>query len=112
MELLICILKDYRHVEAVLLGFVELGVTGGTVVEGRGLAQVVGSDHPLFASLRGLFPGSSHDSQVVFSVMATAHVAEAIALIERVTGGLDRPGAGMLFTLPVFNLRGLAHEIA
>jgi len=112
MELLICILKDYRRVEDVLLGFIEQGITGATVVEARGMAQLVGGQHPLFASVRGLFPGSTHDSHLILAVMDASQVPEALGLIDRVTGGLDGPGRGVAFTVPVTTMRGRAHEIS
>ena len=112
MELVICILKDYRRVEDVLLGFIELGITGATVVEARGMAQLVGGQHPLFASVRGLFPGSTHDSHLSLAAMDAAQVETALALIDRVTGGLDQPGRGVVFTVPVRHMRGRAAEIS
>ena len=36
MELLITIIKDYKKVEEILLGFIEIEVTGSTVIEGKG----------------------------------------------------------------------------
>ena len=65
MRLVVCILKDYRRVEEILLGFVELGVTGATVFDARGMGQILGSEVPIFAGLRGLFPGSAVDSQII-----------------------------------------------
>lgn len=112
MVLLVCILKDYRLVEDLLLGFVEAGVTGATVIEGRGMGQILGAEVPLFASLRGLFPGSGADSHVVFAAMDAAKVDTCLELAERVCGPLTEPGSGVVFTVPIGTIRGLATEIS
>ncbi len=111
MVLFVCILKDYRRVEDVHLGLVELGVTGGTVLEGRGMGQILTSEVPIFAGLRGLFPGAAAESHVIFSVMARSRVSAWRALVERVAGPLDAPGSGVLFTLPVDEYASVMPEI-
>ncbi len=111
MRLLLCILKDYRRVEALLMAFVEAGVTGATVIDARGMGQLLGSESPIFASLRGLFPGSAADSHVIVSAVTTEKAAVCMALIERLCGPLEQPGAGIAFTLPLDQVVGLKPEI-
>ncbi len=111
MELLICILKDYRRLDELLLGFLELGVTGATVVEGRGFGQIIGSEVPIFASLRGLFPGSAQNSHVISCVIEERLVEPCFEMVERILGPLDQPGTGIAFTVPVNKVRGLKPEI-
>ncbi|MBU0554104.1 hypothetical protein KKF91_04920 [Myxococcota bacterium] len=106
MTLFICILKDYRRVEELLLGFLELGITGATVVEGRGMGQLIGSELPIFAGMRGLFPGSAQDSHVILSVLDEALIEPAFAVVELIAGPLSAPGAGVAFTLPLSHFRG------
>ncbi|MEZ4469659.1 MAG: hypothetical protein R3F60_02425 [bacterium] len=111
MLLLICVLKDYRRVEDLLLGFVGLGIAGATVVEGRGMGQILSDEHPLFVSIRGLFPGSLRDSHVVFSVTDEARAQAGMALFEQIAGDARQPGTGIAFTVPVNAAVGLAREI-
>ncbi len=110
MELLVAICKDYRAVEDILLGFVELGITGATVLEGRGMGQIIG-EIPIFAGLRGLFPGSVTDSHVIITVTTRDRAREAMGLIERVAGPLSHPGTGIVFTVPIGALDGLKPEL-
>lgn len=106
MLLFVAILKDYRHVEDVLLGFIEGGVSGATVLEGRGMGQLIG-DIPIFAGLRGMFPGSAGDSHLVVAVMNETQAHAAHDLVDKVAGPLDQPGTGITFTLPLASFRGL-----
>lgn len=110
MVLLVAICKDYRAVEGILLGFVELGITGATVIEGRGMGQIIG-EIPIFAGLRGLFPGSVSDSHVIISVMDGSRAHKALALVDRVAGPLSQPGTGIAFTVPIGTMDGLAPEL-
>jgi hypothetical protein len=111
MVLLVCILKDYRAVEDLLLAFVEEGVTGGTVLDARGMGQILGTEVPIFAAMRGLFPGSAMNSHVVFAAMPQAKGDRCLALIEHRFGPLSTPGSGIAFTLPLGQVVGLKPEI-
>ena len=106
MELLITIIKDYKKVEEILLGFIEIEVTGSTVIEGKGMGQLLG-DVPILASLRGLFPGSAVDSYVILTVADESRVVKACELIEKVCGSMNKPSEGVLFSVPVNRVRGL-----
>ncbi len=111
MRLLVVILKDYAKVERLLLGLIEIGVTGATVFEGRGMGQIVGGEMPIFAALRGLFPGSTADSHVIVVVTDAPRAEAAVALVGRVAGPLDRPGAGIAFTIALEGVWGLKPEL-
>lgn len=111
MSLFICILKDYRLIEDVLLAFVEAGVTGATMVDGRGMGQLIGSELPVFAGLRGLFPGSAADSHLVIAAVRGERLDACFEIVQRLAGPLDSPGAGIAFALPISRIEGLKSEI-
>jgi len=110
MKLLVTILKDYSKVEDVLLAFVELDITGTTVLEGQGMGQLIGNV-PIFAGLRGLFPGSAHDSYVLLTAMKEHQVAQCIESIETLCGPLGAPSTGIVFTIPIGDVRGIKDKI-
>ncbi len=110
MVLFVTVLKDYRHVEDVLLGFLEAGVTGATVLEGRGMGQLIGQI-PIFAGLRGMFPGSGSDSHLVFAVMEARQARVCDRLVDKIAGPLDQPGTGITFTVPLGTVRGLGPAV-
>ena len=56
-QLLIAAVKGHRRVEGVMEGFLELGLPGATVVDARGMGQIVSTDLPIFSGFRTLFPG-------------------------------------------------------
>lgn len=97
----VCILKDYRRVEDLLLAMLDHGIPGATVLDGRGMGQILGGEVPIFAGLRGAFPGSAADSHVVFAVMSADQARFCLKLVEHVAGPLSEPGRGVAFVLPV-----------
>lgn len=111
LELLFCVVKDYRHRDMILAGFLELGITGATILDAHGMAQVLGKDVPIFAGLSSLFPRGSSDSALILSVLDRGKRDEVVRMIEDVCGDFDAPGSGILFTVKVAHVRGLAREI-
>jgi len=110
-ELLLCVVKDYHQRDMILEGFLELGITGATVIEAHGMAQVLSKDVPIFAGLSTLFPRATSDSHLILSVLDTSKLDQAIRLVEDVCGDFDEPGSGILFTVPISSMRGMAKEI-
>jgi nitrogen regulatory protein PII len=111
MQLLIAVINHVEQVDDILAGFVELGITGATVVNSEGMGRVLSHDVPIFAGLRSLLSRSRPTNQTLFSVIDDDKVDAAISLIQEVCGSLDSPGAGIVFTIPVSRVVGLAPEL-
>ena len=111
MQLLIAVINHVEQVDDILAGFVELGITGATVVNSEGMGHVLSHDVPIFAGLRSLTARSRPSNQTLFSVVADDKVDAAIALMQEVCGNLETPGAGIVFTVPVSKVVGLAPEL-
>lgn len=108
MELLVCIINREEHLNAVLSGFADLGVTGATVVSSEGMAHLIDGELPVLAGLQTVLAGGRPQNAMVFSLVESpALLDRAIRLVQEVTGGLDEPGTGVLFTLPVSRVVGL-----
>ena len=111
MQLLIAVINHVEQLDDILAGFVELGITGATIVNTEGMGHVLSHEVPIFAGLRSLTARSRPSNQTVFSVIEDDKVDAAIALIQEVCGSLDLPGAGIVFTIPVARVVGLAPEL-
>lgn len=105
-DLLVCLIKDFRHVDEILAGFLELGITGATVVDARGMGEIITQDIPVFSGLRSLFPRGDLHTYMIMSLIEQEAFENIAALVEEVCGDLDSPGNGVLFTLPVKTVRG------
>ena len=111
MQLLVAVINHEERVDEILAGFVELGISGATVVASKGMGRLLSSDVPIFAGLRSLSARSRPGNQTLFCVTDEEKVEAAIALIQEVCGNLDAPGTGIVFTMPVTRVVGLKPEL-
>jgi nitrogen regulatory protein PII len=111
MTLLVFICNQPDKLEEVLEGFLEVGVTGATVIDTVGMGQILSTEVPIFAGFRSLFRGASTVNKTIISVIDDpGKVREALDIIDEILGGLGEPGSGIVFTVPIDNVRGLAPE--
>lgn len=111
MHLLVIVVKDHRHVEEILTGFLELGIRGATVADVRGMGQIISSEIPIFTGFKSLFPGWGADTHMILSVVDAGSGEKAVEMAREVCGNFESPGSGVLFTVPISHAEGLAEEI-
>ena len=107
-----CVINREEKLEQLLSGFLDLGVTGATVVSSEGMGRVLSQDVPVFAGLQTLISRSRPQNTTVLSVIESPAVLEkAIALAKDICGNFDEPSTGILFTVPVSRVVGLSPEL-
>lgn len=112
MQLLVIVVNQEEHLDSVLAALLEVGITGGTVIDTVGMGRIIAHGIPLFAGLRHLFDSDRPQNKTIFSVIDdSVDVEEVVALFEDVCGSLDEPGTGILFTVPIAHVYGLAEEL-
>ena len=111
MQLLVAVINHEEHVDDILAGFVELGITGATVVESKGMGRLLSREVPIFAGLQSLSARSRAANRTLFCVADDGKVEAAIELIQEICGSLAAPGVGILFTVPVGRVVGLSPEL-
>jgi nitrogen regulatory protein P-II 1 len=112
MELLVCVVNRDEKLEEILSGFLELGVTGATVIHTEGMGRVLSQDVPVFAGLQTLMSRSRPQNTTIFSVIESPEVLQAaIDMVQRVCGSLAEASTGILFTVPLNRVVGLAPEL-
>ncbi|MDP3920570.1 MAG: hypothetical protein Q8R76_07175 [Candidatus Omnitrophota bacterium] len=47
--MLVCILEGKEFLDHVLEGFLEIGISGATVIQSQGMGRILARDVPLFA---------------------------------------------------------------
>ncbi len=111
VQLLLAVINEPDKVDEVLSGFLELGITGATVIASEGMGRLLSHDIPIFAGLQTLLSGSRPKNRTIFSVVEDDKVAGALALLQEICGNLANPATGIAFTLPVSSVVGLAPEL-
>jgi nitrogen regulatory protein PII len=110
MHLLIAVLNSPDDLDSILAGFVELGVRGATVINSEGMGRVLSHDIPIFAGLQTLLNRSGPENRTILTVVSDDLIDPIISLIQESCGGLENPGTGIIFTLPVDRVVGLATQ--
>jgi nitrogen regulatory protein PII len=112
MQLLVAVINQEEKLDEILSGFLELGITGATILSSEGMGRVLSHDIPIFAGLQTLIARSRPQNQTIFSVIREPEKVDgAIALLQEICGNLNDPATGIVFTLPVTNVVGLKPEL-
>jgi nitrogen regulatory protein P-II 1 len=111
MHLLIAVVNEPEKVDEILSGFLELGITGATILNSEGMGRVLSHDIPIFAGLQTLISRSRPQNRTIFSVIEDKKVEPVIALLQEVCGDLSAPATGIAFTFPLDRVVGLAPEL-
>lgn len=115
MHALILVLNKVDELEDVLAEMMKAGVKGATIIDSQGMgsAIVIGDHHqlPLFGSLKSMFDREHPFNKTIFTVIETDELLEAvISAIRKSVGDLDKPGEGLMFTIPVSNIYGMRQD--
>lgn len=110
-RLLVAVINDPEKLDEILSGFLELGVTGATILNSEGMGRLLSHDIPIFAGLQTLLSGSRPQNRMIFSVVPEHLVDPTLELLQEVCGNLASPATGIAFVLPVDRVVGLAPEL-
>jgi nitrogen regulatory protein PII len=107
MELLVCVINQEEKLEEILSGFLDLGVTGATVIKSEGMGRVLANGVP-----QTLMSRSRPQNVTIFSVIESKRTLEAaIDMVQAICGDFGGPSTGIVFTVPVERVIGLAPEL-
>jgi len=111
MKLLVLILNKVEKLEEVLEGYLEVGITGATIIESVGMGHFLSEEVPIFAGLRFMFAGAKPHNKLILSVITDEKEKPAIRLLKKILGDLNEPGTGIVFSIPADTVEGLKPEI-
>lgn len=112
MELLVCVVNDPNKIDEILEAFLEIGITGATIIDSAGMGGTLVKDVPVFADFKQVLPGQTTNNKTIFSVIADKEkLQQAITAIEQIVGNLQSPATGIIFTVPVNFVKGLKPEL-
>jgi nitrogen regulatory protein PII len=112
MELVIIIINKEEYLDEILTRLVEIGITGVTIVDSIGIGRVLAYDVPIFMGIKQMLSWRRPSSKMIFIVTHTEKVEPMMDAVEDVFGGdLTEPGKGLIFSLPINKIRGLASQV-
>lgn len=111
-ELIVLVLNEAEKVDDILNVWLAAGVSGVTLLDSAGLAhdtfRRTREDLPFISSLESMLRQREEHSRTLFTVVPDGFDVDAlITATEKITGSLDEPDTGILFTMPVTRTRGV-----
>jgi len=111
MKLHVFVLNNEDLLEEVLEAYVEAGVSGATLLDSEGMGRFLAYEVPLFAGFKEFMKGNKPYNKTIFSVIKDEKVILRLkTLIDKIVGGLDNMGTGIMFTVPVDWVAGLVRD--
>lgn len=110
MYVLVMVLDDTAHLNAVLEAWQRAGVGGVTILESTGLNRVLMRHRPqaAYAGFSQIFGSGQVGHNTLFAVINDVATAEAaVAATEQVTGPLAGPDTGIMFLVPLVKAWGV-----
>lgn len=110
MQLLVLILKKVELMEEIIKKLAEVGIKGGTILEGTGMAKELANmeDLPIFGLLRKILEDEEKaSSKVMLFVLKDEQVMTVRGTIKSVVGDFNVPNTGIMFSIPITYVEGL-----
>ena len=113
MQLLVLVLNKVEVLEELLVQLSQGGIGGATIFHSTGMARTLAHSEeeiPMFRTLSKIFNPDREESRTVMMILADEQVSVAKKIINDVTGGIEKPNTGILFSLPVGFVEGMVTE--
>ncbi len=112
MKLLIIVLNKVEYLDKLLAKFGQCSIPGATILNSKGMAQELGSHDELrfLGSLRLLMNPARQENVTIFMAIPDEKVKTVSKIVNEVTGGLDQPDTGILFTVPIDYTEGMGKQ--
>ncbi len=112
MQALVLVLNKVELLDEILSALSSAGVSGATILDSQGMgsALVHNQQHevPLFGSLKAFFDREHPYNKTLFTIVENEEKLQvAIDAIVSVSGNLENPNEGLMFTVPVGRVIGL-----
>lgn len=116
MSLILFVLNDPAHLQALLDAWEQAGVGGVTILPSTGLGRIrqrqsLREDFPLLPDIEDFYRPETGNSQTLFTLVDDEKLVPLVlAATEKVVGDLGQPGHGILAVVPTTGIHGLIHR--
>ncbi|NLC55167.1 MAG: hypothetical protein GX769_04715 [Erysipelothrix sp.] len=113
MHALIIVLNKTELMEEILNSLMAIGVKGATILDSQGMGSKILSKNysssNLFGAFKTAFDREHPYNKTIFTVIEGEELLhKAMETIQAIAGDLSNPGEGLMFTVPVGHVMGLA----
>lgn len=115
MYLLTAVVNNESLLDELITGWLDIGITGATVVESTDAVQMISLHIPIFAGFRALTGGGMHHNKMIFAAVEDRSLLEeAVAYLVSLCQETGKPHQGVYFVTPLtrFGRLGVAQDPA
>ncbi len=107
MKLAVVFLNRIEFLEELLSIFLEIGVSGATVLDSVGMGHIISENIPIFAGLRDAFAGSSPGRKMILAVTEEEMIERMYHALDEVCNSDSDKETSFIVTLPIEKIYGL-----
>ncbi len=102
MYLLFTVIDNEDLLDELITGWMDLGISGATVMDTTGALQLVTQHVPIFAGLRSLTSGGARHNKTIFTAVEDEELLDlAIAFLKELCRKSGSPRQGVYFVAPL-----------
>jgi len=106
--LLFVVVNNEEIIDELITGWLEIGITGSTVIETTGSLQLISQNVPIFAGFRSLTSGGMRHNKTIFTAIKEQKVLDsAISFLETLCYEAGKPHQGVYFVTPITHFGSL-----
>ncbi len=115
MQLFVHITNHPESASPIMTRLMDAGIHGATMVDCKGMLSAVSQSSdpeapPIFGSLRRYLNPENPSGKMIFIVLKDEDVPVVKEIVHSVSGNLNLPNTGILFTVPIMNWEGVSHR--
>ena len=112
MYLIIAVLNNEELLDELITGWLDIGVTGSTVIETTDSLQLISHHVPIFAGFRALTSGGMQHNKTLFSIVESqALLDQAVAFLKTICQETKKAHQGVYCVVPLIQSGRLGQEI-
>ena len=112
MYLIIAVINNEELLDELITGWLDIGVTGSTVIETTDSLQLISHHVPIFAGFRALTSGGMQHNKTLFSIIESKELLDqAVAFLKTICEETNRPHQGIYCVTPLDQWGRLGKEI-
>jgi nitrogen regulatory protein P-II 1 len=112
VHLLIAVINNEELLDQLITGWLDMGITGATVVETTDLLQLISHHIPIFAGFRSLTSGGMIHNKTLFTAIESQKTLDkAVAYLEMICSQTGKPHQGVYFIIPLTAFGRLGIEV-
>jgi hypothetical protein len=112
MYLLMVVINNEDLLDDLITGWLDIGITGATVLESTDFVQLISTHIPIFAGFRTLTGGGMHHKKtIIAAVEKKSALDNAVAFLESLCKKPGKPHQGVYFVAPLLQFAHLGSPL-